>query len=97
MAAIEDSVDVSSRSSQGRGARRRSRRSRHTCYSRRPSRRPRSKPAGYAVSQRIRKRVEEIFGWMKTVGGYRKTRYVGFGANQVVGMLTELYLRRTCP
>ncbi len=25
---------------------------------------------------------------MKTVGGYRKTRYVGFGANQVVGMLT---------
>ena len=30
---------------------------------------------GYAVSQRIRKRVEEIFGWMKTVGGLRKTRY----------------------
>src|SRR5579864_7029090 len=25
--------------------------------------------AGYAVSQRVRKRVEEIFGWMKTVGG----------------------------
>ena len=24
--------------------------------------------AGYAVSQRLRKRVEEIFGWMKTVG-----------------------------
>ena len=23
---------------------------------------------GYAVSQRVRKRVEEIFGWMKTVG-----------------------------
>jgi len=45
-------------------------------------------PSGYAVSQRIRKRVEEIFGWMKTVGGYRKTRYVGFGANQVVAMLT---------
>ena len=32
---------------------------------------------GYAVSQRIRKRVEEIFGWMKTVGGFRKTRYRG--------------------
>jgi IS5 family transposase len=30
---------------------------------------------GYAISQRIRKRVEEIFGWMKTVGGFRKTRY----------------------
>jgi hypothetical protein len=28
--------------------------------------------AGYAVSQHKRKRVEEIFGWMKTVGGMRK-------------------------
>jgi IS5 family transposase len=33
--------------------------------------------AGYALSQRARKRVEEIFGWMKTVGGLRKTRYRG--------------------
>jgi transposase len=33
--------------------------------------------AGYAVSQRIRKRVEEIFGWVKTVGNFRKTRYRG--------------------
>jgi transposase len=33
--------------------------------------------AGYWVSQRIRKRVEEIFGWMKTVGVYRKTRFRG--------------------
>jgi len=32
---------------------------------------------GYAISQRIRKRVEEAFGWMKTVGGLRKTRYRG--------------------
>jgi transposase len=32
---------------------------------------------GYATSQRIRKRVEEIFGWMKTVGGFRKTRHRG--------------------
>jgi transposase/IS5 family transposase len=32
---------------------------------------------GYAVSQRIRKRIEEAFGWMKTVGGLRKTRYRG--------------------
>jgi hypothetical protein len=29
------------------------------------------------VSQRARKRVEEIFGWLKTVGGLRKTRYRG--------------------
>jgi transposase len=32
---------------------------------------------GYAVSQRIRKRVEEIFGWAKTVAGMRKARYRG--------------------
>jgi transposase len=33
--------------------------------------------AGYAVSQRSRKRIEEIFGWIKTVGGLRKTRHRG--------------------
>jgi transposase len=32
---------------------------------------------GYAVSQRKRKGVEEIFGWMKTVGLVRKTRHRG--------------------
>ncbi len=32
---------------------------------------------GYAVSQWIRKRVEEVFVWMKTVGGLRRTRYRG--------------------
>jgi len=32
---------------------------------------------GYKTSQRIRKRIEEIFGWMKTVGGLRKTRFRG--------------------
>jgi transposase len=32
---------------------------------------------GYKVSQRIRKRVEEIFGWMKTVGNYRSPKYRG--------------------
>jgi transposase len=32
---------------------------------------------GYAVSQRIRKRVEEIFGWTKTVANFRRTRYRG--------------------
>jgi transposase len=32
---------------------------------------------GYAVSMRKRKRVEEIFGWMKTVGLMRQTRYRG--------------------
>jgi len=32
---------------------------------------------GYAASQRIRKRIEESFGWMKTVAGLRKTKYRG--------------------
>ena len=32
---------------------------------------------GYAVSQRIRKRVEEAFGWAKTVPGLRKMRHRG--------------------
>lgn len=39
--------------------------------------------AGYKVSQVIRKRVEEIFGWMKTYGGLAKSRYVGIQKNQV--------------
>lgn len=33
--------------------------------------------AGYAVSQKKRKRVEEIFGWMKTIGLMRKVRHRG--------------------
>jgi transposase len=33
--------------------------------------------AGYPISQRKRKRVEEIFGWLKTVGFLRKTRHRG--------------------
>ena len=32
---------------------------------------------GYAVSLRIRKRIEEAFGWIKTVGGQRKSRFRG--------------------
>lgn len=37
----------------------------------------------YSVSQRIRKKIEEIFGWMKTVGGFRKTRYRGVDRTQL--------------
>lgn len=33
--------------------------------------------AGYQISQRKRKRIEEIFGWIKTVGMLRKTRHRG--------------------
>ncbi|WP_407523882.1 IS5 family transposase [Methylobacterium oryzisoli] len=33
--------------------------------------------AGYAMSQKLRKRIEEGFGWIKTVAGRRKTRFRG--------------------
>ena len=32
---------------------------------------------GYAASLRIRKRIEEVFGWMKTAGGLCETRHRG--------------------
>ena len=35
--------------------------------------------AGYAASQRIRKRIEEAFGWIKTVAGQDKTKFKGVG------------------
>ena len=38
--------------------------------------------AGHVVSQRIRKRIEEPFGWVKTVGGGRKLRYIGRERNR---------------
>jgi IS5 family transposase len=36
-----------------------------------------SRHPGYLVSQRRRKRVEEVFGWLKTVAVLRKTRHRG--------------------
>ena len=41
---------------------------------------------GYEVSQRKRKRVEEVFGWMKTVGVLRKARHRG---TRLVGWMFE--------
>jgi hypothetical protein len=32
---------------------------------------------GYVLSQRVRKRIEEAFGWIKTTGGLRRTRHRG--------------------
>lgn len=43
--------------------------------------------AGYEISQRKRKRIEEIFGWMKTVGGMRKLRHRGL---ELVGWMFTL-------
>jgi hypothetical protein len=44
----------------------------HTALDARTTRHP-----GYAVSQRCRKRVEEVFGWLKTVALLRQTRHRG--------------------
>lgn len=33
--------------------------------------------AGYEISQRKRKRIEEVFGWLKTVAGFRQVRHRG--------------------
>jgi len=45
---------------------------RKTAVDRRVTRHP-----GYAISQVIRKRIEERFGWIKSVAGLRKTRHRG--------------------
>jgi IS5 family transposase len=37
----------------------------------------RMKEAGYALSQRCRKKIEEGFSWCKTIGGMSRTRLVG--------------------
>ena len=34
---------------------------------------------GYMVSQRMRKRIEEAFGWIKTIAGQEKTKFRGVG------------------
>lgn len=43
---------------------------------------------GHATSMRIRKRVEEPFGWVKTVGGGRKLRYKGRQRNRAWFLMT---------
>jgi transposase len=45
---------------------------RRSAIDRRTTRHP-----GYVASQRVRKRIEEGFGWIKTTGGFRKTRHRG--------------------
>lgn len=41
---------------------------------------------GYRASQRIRKRVEEVFGWIKTVGNFRRTRYRGLARSNLAAL-----------
>jgi transposase len=45
--------------------------------------------AGYKLSLHCRARIEEIYGWLKTVGGQRKTRYRG---EELVGWMFDLSL-----
>lgn len=42
----------------------------------------------YAISQRKRKLIEEGFGWMKEIGGLRRTRYRGIARTQMSAYLT---------
>jgi transposase len=46
-----------------------------------------AKGPGYAISQRIRKRIEEIFGWAKTIGGLRRSRYKGRESTWTAGYI----------
>jgi transposase len=43
--------------------------------------------ARYHASQRTRKRIEEIFGWFKTVANFRKTRYRGRTLTELAAQL----------
>jgi transposase len=43
--------------------------------------------SGYLISQEKRKRVEEIFGWIKTVANFRRTRYRGRELTQLAAYL----------
>lgn len=39
--------------------------------------RRRRRTVGYRLSQRVRKRIEQIFGWAKTTGNLARTRFIG--------------------
>jgi transposase len=56
---------------------------RRSALDRRTTRHP-----GHQVSQRIRKRIEEPFGWMKTIAGGRKLRYIGKRRNRAWFLMT---------
>jgi transposase len=43
---------------------------------------------GHVASQRIRKRIEEPFGWIKTIAGGRKLRYIGRQRNRAWFLMT---------
>ena len=55
---------------------------------------------GYAASQRVRKRIEEAFGWMKTIGGMRRPMLRGIdgwaGRSPLQPQPTILSASRNC-
>jgi len=61
-----------------------------------------SRHEGYEISIRIRKRIEETFGWLKQAAGFRKTKVRGIGANAgLMNMYCAAYnlvkLSKLCP
>ena len=48
-------------------------------------------PRSYKVSQHKRRRVEEIFGYLKIVGSMRKTRFIGKVKTQIAAYLSAAY------
>jgi len=61
-----------------------------------------ARTAGYQMSQRIRKRIEQVFGWGKTVGGMRKSRMKGIARTRLWVLLSGaaynlVRLSRLCP
>lgn len=52
--------------------------------------------SGYSVSQKIRKRIEEGYGWLKTTAGLRKTKFIGrvkLGAQLLLGFAVYNLIR----
>lgn len=45
-------------------------------------------PPGYRASSIVRRRIESIFGWMKTAGNLRKTKYIGRDRTNMLAKLT---------
>ena len=43
--------------------------------------------AGYTISLRTRMRIEQIFGWVKTIGGLRRTRFKGRSRTQLAAYM----------
>lgn len=47
-----------------------------------------SRHEGFAVSQRVRRRIEQVFGWMKSSAGMRKSRYIGVAKTSFSATMT---------